>query len=236
MRAADPGGIDKAVAWFPLVGALIGLFVAGAYVVVYPWMPSLLGAVVAIVVGVWLTGAFHEDGLADTFDALGSGAIGDDALRIMRDARLGTYGTTAVVLSVLWRVVAVGSLTPTVAIAGLVTAHSLARTGAVVLMVTTPPARSDGLGLSGASAVTRRRVWVAIGAGLGISLLAVGWWIGPAVIFVGLTVIVLRRTVLVRIGGTTGDVLGACEQLSEILVVTVVAVAAWQGSSPWWAG
>src|SRR5918996_733290 len=111
-----------------------------------PWQGpiglSLLGAVVAVALGILLTGAFHEDGLGDSFDALGSGLSGEAALRIMRDPRLGTYGTTALTLSVVWRVVALGSLNPAGAVAGLVMAHSLGRVGAVVLLGLSPPARS----------------------------------------------------------------------------------------------
>jgi len=229
------GGTESMASWFSLVGALIGLAVAGVYAALYPWLPSLLGAVVAVGAGIWLTGAFHEDGLADSFDALGSGASGDEALQIMRDSRLGTYGTSAVVISLLWRVIAVGSLTPTVAVAGVVMAHSLGRAGSVALMALTPPARSDGLGRSGVLAVTARGVWFAILFGIGISLLAGGWWAAASVVVVAVAVIVLRRVSMRRVGGITGDLLGACEQIGEMGVLAIVAGAAWHGWTPWWA-
>ena len=228
-------GADKAAAWFPLVGALVGLTVAGAYWALFPWVPSLLGAVVAVTLGVFLTGAFHEDGLADTFDAVGSGETGNAALEIMRDPRLGTFGMVAVVLSVAWRVVALGSLTPAGALAGLVMAHSLGRAGAVILLALTPPARSDGLGSSSATAVTRESVWFAVISGLVVSTLATGYSVGAAVLVVVGSVLILRRTALRRLGGVTGDVLGACEQISEMLVLAIVAGAAWRGWIPWWA-
>lgn len=228
-------GFTSGAMWFPFVGALIGMAVAAVYVSLYSWMPSLLCAVVAIAVGVWLTGALHEDGLADSLDALGSGAIGDEALEIMRDSRLGTHGTLALVISIVGRIIALGSLGPVGAAAGLVMAHSLARTGAVTLMVTTPPARPDGLGRSAASAVTVREASIAVVSGLGLATAVAGWWVIPAVTGTGLTVLVLRRLATRRIGGMTGDVLGACEQVAELLVLATVATAAWQGWSPWWA-
>ena len=228
-------GVDKAAAWFPLVGALVGVTVAGAYWALFPWVPSLLAAIVAVTLGVLLTGAFHEDGLADSFDAIGSGETGQAALRIMRDSRLGTYGTVAVVLSVTWRVVALGSLTPPGALAGLVMAHSLGRAGAVALLLS-PPARSDGLGASSASMVTPRSVWFAVAFGLVLSTLAAGLLVGAALVAVGLIVVVLRRSALRRLGGVTGDISGACEQVSEMLVLAIAAGAAWRGWAPWWAG
>lgn len=229
-------GVDKAAAWFPLVGALVGVTVAGAYWALFPWVPSLLAAVVVITLGILLTGAFHEDGLADSFDAIGSGETGRAALQMMRDPRLGTYGTVAVVLSIAWRVVALGSLAPAGAVAGLVMAHSLGRAGAVVLLALSPPARPDGLGSSSASTLPARSVWSAVISGLVVSTLAAGLLVGAALVVVGLSVLVLRRTALRRVGGVTGDIAGACEQVSEMLVLAIAAGAAWRGWAPWWAG
>lgn len=227
----DPG---RAGPWFPLVGALVGLVVAGSYGLIYPWLPSLLGAIVAVAIGVMLTGAFHEDGLADTFDALGTGATGEEALRIMRDSRLGTYGTAALVFSVSWRVVAVASLNPAGALAGLVSAHTLGRLGAVTLMAVTPSARADGLGRAGVSGVTVSGAWFAIVTGIGIAVAAIGWWAAPVVVAIAIAVVLTRGAAMGRIGGVTGDVLGACEQIGEMLVLALVAGAAWRGWEPWW--
>jgi adenosylcobinamide-GDP ribazoletransferase len=229
------GDLARAVAWFPVVCGLLGLTVAGAYALSYPWLPSFLGAVVAVAVGTWLTGAFHEDGLADTLDAFGSGATGEEALRIMRDPRLGTYGTMAIVFSVLWRIVALGSLSPAQALAGLVTAHSLARAGSVVLMSVALPARADGLGRTAAGDISTRGVVIAVSTASLASFLVAGWWAVPALALVGAAVLVLRVTSMRRLGGVTGDVLGACEQVGEMLVIALVAGAAWAGWSPWWA-
>lgn len=230
---AGPGA---GAAWFPMVGALIGLVVAGAYALLYIWMPSTLAAVVAVVAGVWLTGAIHEDGLADSFDAFGSGTTGERALTIMRDPRLGTHGTVAVVISLLWRVLAIGSLAPAAAVAGLVMTHSLARTAAVTLMATAPSARPEGLGKAGVAGLAARGAWFALVSGLVISTLMVGWWVVPAVTLIGIGLLLLRRASIRRFGGITGDLLGACEQISELLALAVVAAMAWQGWQPWWVG
>lgn len=233
-RQADSADIGRALAWFPLVGALVGLVGAGTYGVLYPWLPSLLSAVVAVTLGVVLTGALHEDGLADTFDGLGTGASGAEALTIMRDSRIGTYGVSALVISLLGRIVAVASLTPAGAVAGLVGAHTLGRLAAVVSMSVTPPARNDGLGRSWMSVGTRGEVWSAVASGAVLALLAVGWLAVVSLGIVALVVLAIRAITIRRIGGVTGDVLGACEQTVEILVLMLVAGAAWSGWSPWW--
>ena len=229
-------GFDRAAAWFPAVGALVGSVVAGTYVIMFPWLPSVLAAGIAVGVGVWLTGAFHEDGLGDSFDAFGGASTVEEALRIMRDPGLGTYGTIAVTFSILLRIVAVGSLSPGAAVAGIVLGHTLGRVNAVAVMATTPPARIDGLGASGVAGVSASAAGWAIGSGLALSAAAAGWWVGPALLLTVLASAVVRRVAVSRIGGVTGDILGACEQLTEIVTLVLIAGAAWRGWSPWWTG
>jgi adenosylcobinamide-GDP ribazoletransferase len=236
LGASEPGGLRGVVAWFPIVGAFVGLATGGVYALLYPWMPSTLAAVIVVGSGILLTGAFHEDGLADSFDAFGTGASGEAALEVMRDPRLGTYGTLAVVVSVVWRVAAVASLAPAAAIAGLVVAHILGRTGAATLIALAPAARDNGLGKLGVANVTGREAAIALVTGLGLGAAALGWLVGVAVIATTVTVMVLRSVSLKRLGGTTGDVLGACEQLVEMGCLAVVAAAAWLGWQPWWLG
>ncbi|HET9260014.1 MAG TPA: adenosylcobinamide-GDP ribazoletransferase [Acidimicrobiia bacterium] len=234
MPAGPPGDLSRAVPWFPIVGALIGATMTGVYALGYRFLPSLLVAVVAVVVGIVVTGALHEDGLADSFDAIGSGATGEEGLAIMRDSRLGTYGTTALVASILWRVIALGSLEPELALVALVSAHSLARAGAVALMAITNPARADGLGRSGVVAVTARGAWVAAATGMAVFAFLGGWWALPGIALVTATVLCFRYIGRSRFGGVTGDLLGACEQIGEVTVLTLVAGAAWLGGTPWW--
>lgn len=231
---SPPGG--SAVPWFPIVGAGIGAFAGGLYAGAYQIMPSPLAALIAVTSGILLTGALHEDGFADTADALGSGSTGETGLQIMRDSRLGTYGSIAVVVSILGRVLAVGALEPIHAFVALVMAHALGRTAAVVLMATTKPARADGLGRTGALSVTFSGVWIAVTIGLAITGALGGWWVLPAVVLAAVGLIWLRAICLVRFSGVTGDVLGAAEQLSELAVLTVVVVVTWGGSDVWWYG
>lgn len=224
----DPSG---AVRWFSVVGCLIGLFVGGVYALLYNVGPSPLAATVAVVAGVALTGGFHEDGLADSMDAIGSRARGGRALEIMKDSRLGTYGTLAVVVTVVWRILALAALSPLVAVSGLVMAHTLGRVGAVVLMSTTPPARAEGLGVL---EVTSGGAWFSVGSGVVLATLAGGWWVVPAVGLVAIATAYVGVVSRIRFGGITGDLLGACEQMGEMLVLALVAGLAWNGFDPWW--
>lgn len=235
MRARlGPDALSGALGWFPLVGSLVGLAAAGAYAAAYPWMPSLLAATIAVTLGILVTGAFHEDGLADTADALGSGAEGLRAIQVMRDPRLGTYGTLALVVSVGWRVLAVGSLAPGEALAGLIAAHALGRLVSVAMMAATPAAVTDGLGSSGVAQVTPGGISLAALFGLSLSIAAFGWWAVPALLLAFIATWALRAPARRRIGGVTGDVLGAAEQLTEMTTLGVAAVAAWRGSVLWW--
>src|SRR5205823_10740767 len=126
--------------WFPVVGALLGLGAAGVYAGTRLVLPSLVAATLAVCVAVLLTGAFHEDGLADTADAIGGGWNREDALRILKDPTHGTYGVLAIALSVLLRVGAVAALDGWAALAVLPAAHALSRGAAVGLLGWARPA------------------------------------------------------------------------------------------------
>lgn len=233
---SEPFGPDlgRASPWFPLVGSFLGMLAVGVYRLGYGHMPTPLAALAAVGLTTLLTGALHEDGLADTADALGSGAVGERALEIMRDSRLGTHGVLGLVFAIVWKVTAIASLGPLNAAAALVMSHTLGRGGAVVLMASSPAARADGLGHAAASGVTPGRALLAAGSALVLAALAGGWWAFPCALLVGLAALVTRRAALSRFGGATGDVLGACEQVGELVVLAYVSIVVWGGSRVWW--
>jgi adenosylcobinamide-GDP ribazoletransferase len=217
------------VPWFPVVGAGVGLAVAATYAASRMLLPPLPAATLAVVAGIGLTGAFHEDGLGDTADAFAGGWDRDSTVRILKDPRLGTFGVLAVAASLLLRVGAVAALAPGAALAALPAAHALSRAAAVGAMTTFPAAADTGLGASYALALSRRRALMGVAAGLAVALALLGVNAIWAAAATALAAFLLGRLAVRRIGGVTGDVLGAVEQLGEILVLLAAVAAAEAG-------
>jgi adenosylcobinamide-GDP ribazoletransferase len=220
-----PGELARSVPWFPVVGAGVGLAVAAAYAGGRLLLPPLPAATVAVVAGICLTGAFHEDGLGDTADAFAGGWDRDSTLRILKDPHLGTFGVLAVAASLLLRVGAVAALAPAAALAALPAAHALSRAVAVATMTALPPAAGSGLGASSVLALSRRRALSGAAAGLAVAVALLGVAALGAAAAAALAAFLLGRLATRRIGGVTGDVLGAVQQLAEILVLLAAAAA-----------
>ena len=229
-RAARPQQLARLVPWFPLVGALVGLAVAGLYAAVHALLPPLAAAAVAVTAGIALTGAFHEDGLGDTADAFAGAGDREATLRVLDDPRLGTFGVVAVAASLLLRVVALAALAPAWALAALPAAHALSRGGAVAVMTAFPPAAGTGLAAASARALGRRQALLGVAAGVALALLLLGLWALPAAALAGAAALWLGRLSRRRIGGVSGDVLGAVQQVGEVLTLLVAAAAGTWGS------
>lgn len=227
--------IARGVPWFPVVGAVVGVLVAGVYVAAGEVLPSLVASAVAVGAGVVVTGAFHEDGLADTADAFGGARGREETLRILKDPRLGTFGVAALGLDILIRIGAVAALEGTDALLIVPAAHALSRAGAVALLAG-PVATEAGLGASYASAVDTAKIVAAMAAGLAIGAVALGAAVAPSAVGLSLVVFLVARMARTRLGGVTGDVMGCAQQLGEI-VVLLVGVAVVQRDwlpIPWW--
>ena len=156
IRLSEPPELIRCVPWFPVVGGLIGLVVGGLAAGFAELVPMSVAAAVAIVAGVMITGAFHEDGLADTADAFAGGWTREERLRILDDPLHGSYGVTALCGTIVVRILSVAALGPAAAFAGLVAAHALGRSAAVGAMTALPLATTDGLGAGYASGLSRR--------------------------------------------------------------------------------
>ena len=212
--------LEESVRYFSLVGVLVGLISAIVYVAGSKFFDPLIGVLLALGAGILTTGAFHEDGLADTFDGVWGGTTRERALEIMRDSRLGSYGAIGLMIILALKVAGLSGmpalLIPVVLIAG----HATSRFSMVVLMATSGYVRSDGLGSSVAGGAKRGSLTlaglVAVVALLpltvvGSVLLAIGAIVGLAVGHIGMRAVFERR-----IGGYTGDCLGATQQASEV--------------------
>ncbi|WP_405405587.1 adenosylcobinamide-GDP ribazoletransferase [Paracoccus sp. Ld10] len=204
-------------AWaFPLAGVVLG---ALAGVPLWVMGPGLLPAALSVALAVWLTGALHEDALADFADA-GGGRDRADRLRIMRDSTIGSYGAAALMATGLVRVAALAVLGPL----ALIAAVAAGRVAPVMLMRTLPPARADGLG-QGAGQPSRRAVVAATLTGVLALFLGAP---GPggaflAMALVGLSVVAVSRRACRLLGGQTGDVLGASALVAECAALVGMA-------------
>ncbi len=222
---ASPNGPTwqiASAAWaFPLVGAGIGAVAALAF-----FLAQLIGldrwpaALVAVFAGVALTGALHEDGLADTADGFCGGHDRETRLAIMRDSRQGSFGVLALVASALLRAAALAGIGDVIhAGLALIAAYAASRAILPAAMRLLSPARTDGLGAT-AGAPRPRDVTAAASIGIAIALTALGPTRG--IIALGLAIAMVFATAGIArrlIGGYTGDVLGAFQQTGEIVML-----------------
>ncbi|MEO5901200.1 MAG: adenosylcobinamide-GDP ribazoletransferase [Ilumatobacteraceae bacterium] len=215
--------LPRAVPWFPLVGVCIGAIVGGVAAGMWAITPPLVAAGVAVAVGLLVTGAFHEDGLADVADAFGGGWTVERRVAILKDSRHGTYGVAALCTSIVVRIVCLGSLPgPAVMFAAAVAAHTLGRGVAVALTATVRPAIPGGLGATAAGSLETRTAVVGVVGGTALAGLIVGWWIGPLALAAAAGAVAVAALAIRKIGGIVGDVLGAAEQVVECLCLVVM--------------
>ena len=224
IRLRREPSLSSTVAWFPLAGAIIGAAVGGVAAGMWELTPPLVAAAVAITLGLLITGAFHEDGLGDVADAFGGGWTVERRLEILKDSRHGTYGVVAICASILVRMMALGSLPgPAVMFASAVAAHAMGRVAAVGMAGTMRLASHTGLGADYGRSTTPLRAAVGCIVGVGITAVAVGWWVAPlaiaALVAAAATGTLARR----KIGGISGDALGAAEQVAECLCLVVLS-------------
>jgi adenosylcobinamide-GDP ribazoletransferase len=207
-----------------VVWLLIGSAAALLHLLLAPHFPRLVAAVLVVTLLVLITGCFHEDGLADTADAFGGGWSREQVLVILKDSRIGSYGGTALALSLLARVVLLASLPLAHILQYLITAHVLCRWTTLPLSYYLAPARAqtDAAVASQGARIARLTTHGTLTAGsvfsLAVSVLALRSH-APAALAAALLVTVLsglyyRR----RLGGITGDCFGATNQLAEIAV------------------
>lgn len=218
-----PGTRGGRAAWaYPLAGLAVGLLAALA-----AWLASglspTLAAGIALATMAAVTGALHEDGLADFFDGLWGGRTSEQRLAIMSDSRVGVYGAVALIFSigVRWSALAIiaaeGELW-----AALIAAAVLSRAPMVTLMHMLPNARSTGLS-SAVGRPPRDTTLVAIAIAAGVGFLTVGFAVIPVAILLCAATLAIAAVSKAKIGGQSGDVLGASQQIGEIAVLVVLA-------------
>jgi adenosylcobinamide-GDP ribazoletransferase len=217
--------LARSVWAFPVVGLVVGLIGALFYWLLHgTGVPAWLAACWTVAATLIASGAFHEDGLADTADGFGGGRTRERKLEIMRDSRIGSYGAATLALSLLIRIGALAALErPHAVLVALIAAGMAGRGAMIVPLLLLSPARTDGM----ASGLGHIPQWSA-GLGLGLVglvlllLLPVG---GAFIVAAAAAGAALLMTQLARaqVGGHTGDVLGAAEIAVECVVLTVLA-------------
>ncbi len=216
---ADPA---RCVWAYPVAGALVGAVGAAVYVGARAiGLGAPLAAIWTLAALLIATGALHEDGLADAADALG-GRTAERRLAIMRDSRIGSFGTLALLLSSAVRVAAIAALPPGKAAAALVASGALGRAAMLLPLLRLRPARSDGLGAMLAPAGRKPALaGLALGAALAVACLDPGAATLATLLalLAGLGLTAAARRLL---GGYTGDVFGATSVLAECLVLTLL--------------
>lgn len=227
--ANRPGLLKGAVPWFPVVGAAIGALQGLVFVGLISAVPPLVASSVAVATALLITGAFHHDGLADMADAFGGGWDLEQRLSILKDSRLGTYGTAALTMALIIEVATLSSFDRWRALTVLVVAHAVSRAAAVIVM-TIAPVVGDGMGASYMSEIGWPQAAAAVGAAAAATGLAATtspqWWL--AVVMVGAVAVATVAVIGLsnrKIGGVTGDVLGATQVITFLVCLVVLSAS-----------
>jgi len=236
----SPAAWQWSSGWFPFVGLVLGAVLAATWLAVENAGP-FAAATLVTGLGMLLTGAFHEDGMADTADALGGVVDRDKVFEILKDSRIGAFAAASLIITLLLRIsllARLAELAPATVPGLIVVSQCLARTPPVWLMATIPYVTQDDVSKS--KLVTRAGLGQAClatawgGLGMGIGLVADAVTVGEstaALVAVVTVTLFLGWRFVRRIGGLTGDFLGATEQCAEVAFLLAVAVVRGSGAA-----
>ena len=232
----NPAWLSPCTRYFPAVGLLVGLSGAGVYVVATMWWSAPVAVALSMAATLLITGAFHEDGLADVCDGLGGTRDRERALAIMTDSRIGAFGAIGMVVMLLLKFASLAGFRPVLGAVAIVCAHVVSRTVPLMLMITLPYAKPQAE--TKAKPVAQGVGSTELVVGILSALLAVGvagalaWqfdgtlqtrtalWIGALALSLAATLACaapLRAWFRARLGGYTGDCLGAAQQVGEVV-------------------
>lgn len=234
----DPQWLHQSSRHFPAVGLLVGLLCAGVFWLGSVLFTPLIAAVISTIFGIRLTGAFHEDGLADSCDGLGGGLTRERTLTIMKDSRLGTYGVLGLVSVLLLKITLLASMPPSVAIVALIIGHTASRLLCISLIALLPyggeiehaKAKPMAQQLTLLQGVLSSG-WLLLAGILVIAIFPSGMqqiglsqWL-LALLLTLIATDYMRRLLRRRLDGYTGDGLGATQQLSEVAIYMGLAAS-----------
>ena len=231
----EPAWLHHASRYFPLVGSVVAAVTALVYLAAAHLWPAPVAVLLSTAAGIYLTGAFHEDGFADMCDGFGGGMTRERVMEIMKDSRIGTYGAVGVGLLLALKCTLLSMMQPAAAIAALLLAHPLSRLAASSLIWKLDYARDEGKAKPMAQEMSSAEF--AIGAAcaaipaLYLGVLGYLSWTTIAVCVLGAAAAALwlGAKFVRRIGGYTGDCLGAGQQVSEVVIYLCLLAAIGQG-------
>lgn len=227
----EPEWLHQASRYFPAVGLVVGAVTAAVYGLSSLVFPPVVAVLLSTIAGIYLTGAFHEDGFADTCDGLGGGMTKARVLEIMTDSRIGAYGAIGIGLLLALKIATLASMPPQLAVAAAFVAHPLSRLLSTALIWRLDYVKAEGKAKPLAQKMTTMEFTIAAGTVV-VPLVAVcmasglSWKGAAAGVAAGAaTAAWLARKFVSRIGGYTGDCLGAVQQLSEVaFYLSILAV------------
>jgi adenosylcobinamide-GDP ribazoletransferase len=223
--------LQHASRYFPLVGLVVAAFAALVYYGACRLWPAPVAVLLSTAAGIYLTGAFHEDGFADMCDGFGGGMTRERVMEIMKDSRIGTYGAVGAGLLIALKCALLSAMESTGVIAALLIAHPLSRFAATALIWKLDYARDEGKAKPMAQQMTTGEFFTAGACGLtpllAVGMLASSAWAtrGAALLAASVATVWLASKFVRRIGGYTGDCLGAVQQVTEVVIYLCLAAS-----------
>jgi len=232
----QPDWLHQSSRYFPLVGCVVAAVAAAVYFLAALVLPAPVAAVLSTAASIYITGAFHEDGFADTCDGFGGGLTSERVLEIMKDSRVGAYGAIGIACMLGLKCTALAMLPPGSAIAALFLAHPLSRLAATSLIWRMDYARAEGKAKPMAQQMQTKEFVIATCTALlpAALLLHLGALspvaLAASLLAASLAALWLARMFQRRIKGYTGDCLGAVQQLAEVAIYLGVLASLGQGA------
>ena len=224
----EPAWLQHASRYFPLVGVVVAAISGAVYLLASWLLPSAVAVLLAVAAGIYLTGAFHEDGFADMCDGFGGGLTRERVLEIMKDSRIGAYGAIGIICLLAIKCAALASTPPAAVVATLFIAHPLSRLAAVSLIWLMEYARDEGKAKPMAQEMSTAEFIIAASCGLLPAIvcgaLGIFYWATPvfAIVVAAAAAFWLGHKCQRRLQGYTGDCLGAVQQLAEVAIYLAI--------------
>jgi adenosylcobinamide-GDP ribazoletransferase len=220
--------LGQSLSYFPLVGLVLGAILLGLNYVLSLILPSAVVNALLIIALVIMTGAHHLDGLVDSFDGTASGKSRERRLEIMADSHVGTFGIIAAVLLLLLKYASLSSVPFNATMPALLLMPTLSRWAMVNTIFIFPYAKSSGMGLAFKKGATWQRLVIATITALVASALLLNWQGVVLMAALWLITFSIGTYFRSRLGGLTGDVYGAINELSEVLVLILIIILYWR--------